>query len=206
MIDYFCELFRNVLFTFYIKNSLNFSFNFHRILGLSYVGRDPATGKEDWSGCANIKLYIFENTKKYNNYVDSFNLQTNLWVLKYVYKRLKFLGNRNISHLSALLFLAVWHGFHSGYYMTFFLEFMVIHFEKQVYIFFKYKFIYFVENFIFILGGTSYCKESENSSHRVSPCDATNHLPLIEILLDCVCRLVLDSVCPPELHQMVGRL
>lgn len=109
------------------KNLFLFTF-----LGLTWVGKDPKTGKEDWTGCANIKISIFEDTRKFGHYVTSFNLQTNQWVLKYVYKRLKFLGNRNISHISALMFLAVWHGFHSGYYMTFFMEFVIIHFEKEV--------------------------------------------------------------------------
>lgn len=31
-----------------------------------------------------------------------------------MYKRLKFLGNREISQFAALLFLAVWHGLHTG--------------------------------------------------------------------------------------------
>ena len=31
-----------------------------------------------------------------------------------------------------LCFLAIWHGFHSGYYLTFFYEMLVMNFEKQV--------------------------------------------------------------------------
>ena len=52
-------------------------------------------------------------------------------VMNYVYKRLKFMNNRYVSQLSALVFLAVWHGWHSGYYLTFFNEFIVINFEKD---------------------------------------------------------------------------
>ena len=52
-------------------------------------------------------------------------------VMNYVYKRLKFMNNRYVSQLSALVFLAVWHGWHSGYYLTFFNEFIVINFEKE---------------------------------------------------------------------------
>ena len=100
--------------------------------GLSFVSRDEKTGKKDWSACSNIKLRTFENTYSFGDYVASFNVQTNFWVFTYVYKRLKFLNNRNVSHISALLFLAVWHGFHDGYYMTFFFEFLLIHFEKEV--------------------------------------------------------------------------
>ena len=51
--------------------------------------------------------------------------------MNYVYKRLKFMNNRYVSQLSALVFLAVWHGWHSGYYLTFFNEFIVINFEKD---------------------------------------------------------------------------
>lgn len=76
---------------------------------------------------------VFENTSKYGHYVESFNVQTNTWVANYVYKRLRFLNNRMLSHLGALFFLAIWHGFHSGYYITFLLEFMVIRMEKEVF-------------------------------------------------------------------------
>lgn len=100
--------------------------------GMTFVSRDEKTGEEDWTGCTNIKLRTFENTYNFGDYVASFNVQTNLWVFNYVYKRLRFLNNKNISHISALMFLAVWHGFHDGYYMTFFMEFLLIHFEKEV--------------------------------------------------------------------------
>lgn len=103
---------------------------FFLILGLTFSGIKD--GVADWSGCGNIKLVIFENAEKFQNYIESFNVNTNHWVAEYVFKRLKFMGNRNISHGATLLFLAVWHGFHSGYYMCFLMEFIVIHFEKEV--------------------------------------------------------------------------
>uniref|UniRef100_A0A182W986 Lysophospholipid acyltransferase 5 n=1 Tax=Anopheles minimus TaxID=112268 RepID=A0A182W986_9DIPT len=98
------------------------------IYGLTYIDAKP--GDRDYctdelSGCSNIKVGVFENTSKYGHYVESFNVQTNTWVANYVYKRLRFLNNRMLSHLGALFFLAIWHGFHSGYYITFLLEFMV---------------------------------------------------------------------------------
>jgi lysophospholipid acyltransferase 5 len=100
--------------------------------GLTFVSKDETTGVEDWTGCTNIKVGTFENTFNFGDYVASFNVQTNKWVLTYVYKRLRFLNNKNVSHISALLFLAVWHGFHFGYYVTFFMEFLLIHFEKEI--------------------------------------------------------------------------
>lgn len=105
------------------------------LFGLTYIDAKPGDREYDpdeLSGCSNIKVGVFENTSKFGHYVESFNVQTNHWVAVYVYKRLKFLNNRMLSHFGALLFLAVWHGFHSGYYMTFFMEFMVIRMEKEV--------------------------------------------------------------------------
>lgn len=51
---------------------------------------------------------------------------------QHVYKRLKFLGNKYYSQGGVLLFLAVWHGLHSGYYVTFWHEFMVMLMERDV--------------------------------------------------------------------------
>ena len=36
-----------------------------------------------------------------------------------------------MSQTATLAFLAVWHGWHAGYYVTFFNEFIVISFEKD---------------------------------------------------------------------------
>lgn len=101
------------------------------ISGISFAGVDE-NGVVDWSGCSNIKLMVFENTRRFQHYIDSFNVQTNHWIAEYVFKRLRFLGNRNYSQLGALIFLALWHGFHSGYYVCFALEFAVIIFEREV--------------------------------------------------------------------------
>lgn len=103
--------------------------------GLTFVA--VKNGKGDWSGCANINLYLFENCSRFQDYISSFNINTNHWVAEYVFKRLKFLNNRHISHGATLLFLAVWHGFHSGYYMCFLMEFIVMNFEKEIETIFK---------------------------------------------------------------------
>ncbi|RZB54390.1 lysophospholipid acyltransferase 5 [Asbolus verrucosus] len=101
------------------------------LFGLTYNGTDEH-GAPLWNGVENVKLSIFENTTEFTHYIQSFNTNTNSWIAQYVYKRLKFLGNRNISQLAALLFLAIWHGFHSGYYVCFFFEFIVVYMEREV--------------------------------------------------------------------------
>ncbi|XP_017107728.2 lysophospholipid acyltransferase 5 [Drosophila bipectinata] len=100
-------------------------------IGLTYRGVD-SEGNPDWSGCSNVKLKLLETGNTMEHYVQSFNVNTNQWVGQYIYKRLKFLNNRTISYGAALGFLAVWHGYHSGYYMTFLMEYMVVSTEKQI--------------------------------------------------------------------------
>lgn len=101
------------------------------LFGLTFAGK-KANGDEDWTGCANIKITLYETANSFGQYIQAFNIQTNFWVAHYVYKRLKFLGNKHASHLLTLFFLALWHGFHSGYYMTFFMEFAFVVFEKEL--------------------------------------------------------------------------
>lgn len=51
---------------------------------------------------------------------------------RHVFKRLKFLGNKTLSHVATLVFLAIWHGLHSGYILCFSMEFFIITVERQV--------------------------------------------------------------------------
>ncbi|KAL0277194.1 UNVERIFIED_CONTAM: hypothetical protein PYX00_004558 [Menopon gallinae] len=101
------------------------------IFGITYNGVDQ-NGIAKWDGCSNVKISVFESATRMNHYIESFNTNTNNWVAQYIYKRLKFLNNRILSQVGVLLFLAVWHGFHSGYYATFFFEFVSILSEKQL--------------------------------------------------------------------------
>lgn len=98
--------------------------------GLAYNGR-----KEDgtilWNGGANVKLRKFEYCYHFGQVIESFNINTNTWCMNYVYKRCRWMNNKFYSQAVTMTFLAVWHGFHSGYYLTFFNEILVMQFEKQ---------------------------------------------------------------------------
>jgi len=98
--------------------------------GLSFNGVKE-DGKVDFTGCANVKLTRLETASQFSHLVSSFNINTNAWVAAYIYKRLKFMNNRVISQVVTLLFLAMWHGYHTGYFLTFFNEFITINFEKS---------------------------------------------------------------------------
>ncbi|CAL1290863.1 unnamed protein product [Larinioides sclopetarius] len=100
------------------------------LTGMTYNGTDK-NGKDLWDGCTNVKLWYFTVTTTFQGGIRSFNHNTNLWLGQYVYKRLKFLGNRYISQAGALVFLAAWHGLHLGYYACFLNEFIVMYFEKD---------------------------------------------------------------------------
>lgn len=60
----------------------------------------------------------------------SFNMNTNLWSKNYVFKRLRFLGNKMLSGFTTMIFLAIWHGFAPAYFLCFVLEFLDIEAER----------------------------------------------------------------------------
>lgn len=100
------------------------------LTGLTHNGKNEA-GDVKWDGCANVDLWNYETASTCQQLVNSFNINTNKWMGKYVFKRLKFLGNKDISQIATLGFLALWHGLYSGYFTNFFLEFFLIKFERE---------------------------------------------------------------------------
>ena len=52
---------------------------------------------------ANVRLRIFEAASMMQHMIDSFNINTNAWVMHYVYKRLRFLNNKHMSQFGALV-------------------------------------------------------------------------------------------------------
>jgi len=101
------------------------------LAGIGFAGYNKE-GKAQWNGSANVDPYLYETTLNLQGIVLSFNINTNDWVKRYVFKRLKFLNNRHLSSLGALFFLAIWHGFYMGYFMCFFLEFLDMEAEKKL--------------------------------------------------------------------------
>ena len=136
-----CLLTKLILLPFWCKITLSRYISFWLIAegvcvlsGLSFLGvteDDKGRQKIDWKGCANVNPIRLETSTKFGHVIESFNINTNNWVAVYIYKRLKFMGSRTVSQLVTLLFLAVWHGFHSGYYLTFLNEFLIIKIERE---------------------------------------------------------------------------
>ncbi|XP_062321733.1 lysophospholipid acyltransferase 5 [Osmerus eperlanus] len=98
--------------------------------GLGYNGLG-SNGEHKWDACANMKVWQFETTPLFTGTIASFNINTNAWVARHIFKRLKFLGNKVMSQMATLLFLALWHGLHSGYILCFSMEFIIVNVERQ---------------------------------------------------------------------------
>ena len=80
---------------------------------------------------SNINYIAFETATSFTSIIKSYNISTNTFAFKYIYRRLKFLGNVYLSQIITLTFLSIWHGFESGYHMAFFIEFLLSFFEKN---------------------------------------------------------------------------
>lgn len=101
------------------------------ITGLGYNGRST-DGRVRWDGCSNVHLLLFECAYTFQHVIDAFNLKTNQWMFRYLYKRLRFLGNKLLSHFLTLAFVALWHGIEPGFFLCFIGEFAVIVMEQQL--------------------------------------------------------------------------
>ncbi|KAJ8021304.1 Lysophospholipid acyltransferase 5 [Holothuria leucospilota] len=99
--------------------------------GLAYNGQDK-DGQHRWDAVIGARLYLLLTANAFRDLIRSFNLTTNLWTARYVYKRCRFLGNRHLSQAISLLFLAIWHGFFVGYFLCFQLEMIYVMVEDQV--------------------------------------------------------------------------
>ena len=77
-------------------------------------------------------VYEYETTSTFGGLIRSFNVTTNQWSGKYIFKRLKFLRSKFLSHLFTLIYLALWHGWKSGYYVTFTIELLIMKMEWEV--------------------------------------------------------------------------
>lgn len=101
------------------------------ISGLGFNGR-LEDGRVRWDGCSNVHLLLFETAYTFQHVIDAFNLNTNQWMFRYLYKRLRFLGNKLISHFITLAFVALWHGIAPGFFLCFIGEFVIIVMEQQL--------------------------------------------------------------------------
>ena len=88
------------------------------LAGMTFNGID-ATGAIDWSGWKNMDLKRHYFSTSPVECIKGNNLTTNKWSSLYVFKRLRFLGNKALSKCLTMLFFAVWHGPFFGFFWYF---------------------------------------------------------------------------------------
>ena len=101
-----------------------------------YMGYSYEESKDDkshkWEGLRNVATLSYHKAYHLFHIIDVWNINTNKWCLKYVYKQCRWMGSKNLSQLTTLLFLSVWHGLHPGYLYCFLQEFLYIATERSV--------------------------------------------------------------------------
>lgn len=78
------------------------------LCGIGYNGK-TAEGTIKWDGLSNVKPLQYETGATLNDIVGSFNINTNDWAKRYVFKRLKFVGNKSINKINFHLLCKIFH-------------------------------------------------------------------------------------------------
>lgn len=83
--------------------------------GMGFNGYDQ-NGKPKWDKMSNIDVFGFESAQNFRIAVASWNKNTNAWLRAVAYER----GGAAWRTARVYALSAIWHGFHPGYYLTFF--------------------------------------------------------------------------------------
>lgn len=105
------------------------------ITGITYNGKDK-NGSLKWDGLANAWPVYLESSYRLQDVIAYFNRTTNNWVLRHIYKRMRFLNNKVLSQSVTVVFLAIWHGLQPGYFINFLFEIPSVLAEQKLEVFF----------------------------------------------------------------------
>lgn len=95
--------------------------------GLGFTGYDE-NGKEKWDLLNNVHIWNLETATSLKINIDSWNIQTLIWLRRTVYDRTPKAYNT----LCVFVVSAWWHGFYPGYYLTFITTAFVLLATRQV--------------------------------------------------------------------------
>jgi len=84
--------------------------------GYGYLGKGKS-GEEDWSGCNNMDILLFEWSPDVTTSSKAWNKKTQFWLQHYAHTRTKLTGLPQM--MLTYLISAVWHGIEVGYYIFF---------------------------------------------------------------------------------------
>eukprot|EP00117_Sycon_ciliatum_P010283 scpid82386/ scgid12243/ Lysophospholipid acyltransferase 5; 1-acylglycerophosphocholine O-acyltransferase; 1-acylglycerophosphoserine O-acyltransferase; Lysophosphatidylcholine acyltransferase; Lysophosphatidylcholine acyltransferase 3; Lysophosphatidylserine acyltransferase; Membrane-bound O-acyltransferase domain-containing protein 5 len=90
------------------------------LVGYSYNGTDK-NGKMRWDQMNNVDVFGFLTYTSSHGVIDVFNKKTNDYLKRYIFKRVAFLGNKNLSMAIMAAFISLWHGVHINYLIVFIL-------------------------------------------------------------------------------------
>ncbi|VDO55840.1 unnamed protein product [Haemonchus placei] len=100
--------------------------------GLGYNGKDEE-GRDRWDGVRDIHIWLWEMGHDFSSAIQSFNVGTNTFAKNHIFRRLRWLNSKPGAHLVTLGYLAIWHGYHLGYFFLFFFEFGCVVAQEQLY-------------------------------------------------------------------------
>jgi len=98
--------------------------------GLGFDGYQNGVAR--WGAVSNIDTFRFFVSPNFVGLISTWNINTNKWIKNYIFKRFKHLGNKEISFLISLTFLAIWHGWYLGYFVSFYSELIYLRAEQHV--------------------------------------------------------------------------
>eukprot|EP01127_Copromyxa_protea_P007533 TRINITY_DN17429_c0_g1_i1.p1 TRINITY_DN17429_c0_g1~~TRINITY_DN17429_c0_g1_i1.p1 ORF type:complete len:494 (-),score=105.35 TRINITY_DN17429_c0_g1_i1:39-1499(-) len=108
-----------VIGAFFLRTQYYFGFKIAEgaalVSGLGYAGLD-AKGNPKWDACTGVDILSFETPTSYSMASAAWNIQTSVWLKRYVYFRAP---RGNIALYSTYAVSAFWHGFYPGYYLFF---------------------------------------------------------------------------------------
>ncbi|KJH41438.1 MBOAT family protein [Dictyocaulus viviparus] len=100
--------------------------------GIGYNGKDEE-GNDRWDGVRDVHIWLWETGHDFSSAIQSFNCGTNAFAKNHVFRRLRWLGSKATAHIITLGYLAIWHGYHLGYFFLFFYEFGCVVAQEQLY-------------------------------------------------------------------------
>lgn len=90
----------------------------------------------NWSILA-VQL-LFKSDKHIRDKISHWNIAVQEWLRKCIYQRSPFKG-RGMSQLWVFMVSAFWHGFYAGYYVSFFLWFVQVYTQGEIFRFVKHE-------------------------------------------------------------------
>ncbi|PAV81015.1 hypothetical protein WR25_06936 [Diploscapter pachys] len=100
--------------------------------GIGYNGKNE-NGEDRWDAVRDIHIWKFETGHDFSSIVMSFNCGTNTFARNHIFRRLRWLNSKFGAHLVTLMYLAIWHGYHLGYFILFFYELSCMVAQEQLY-------------------------------------------------------------------------